>query len=613
MTAAAATKGKTAATSKAATSVKADPEPSTVPSTSVKVKPASPPKKRKRVTKKAKTAAPATVDQAQAVRAQAATPTPPPAHILVIDNGGDTIKFGWNTVEQPQNIPNVTARLQQQWTVLAGDQLSQIQNPNQLISVTRSMERGMIVNLGNQVQVWKRLLDLQGVNIPVHTDTAQAFGWKAPPRASAATASDANKNKTTAAADGLPPKTIAAANCAVLLTVPPHCPRSILDQILHVWWHDFGFAHVGFSAASACAAIDHAHVEYQTCCLVDLGWSATQIVPTYKDNIIGASDKTGTAGTGTAIRRLPVAGRHLINMWKYFCSYRQWNLMDQEWILRNVLQETAYCSMQFKDDMLTAQRLPAGRRPYDREYVLPDQQNNFQGSVRLPLALQKQADGENEEEKEEEENSDDDSDVDEKEMQDEDEEDDGGDEKDDGEAVEERNSDDEEGPAEIRRRLLKAREEGQRRRREIEAEQQVLNVTVERFSIPEVLFRPSDVGLPSEIAGLPAAIVQSIEACPEPFQAALYQSIHLVGGLSQLPNLKDRLQRELRALAPCKYEVAITASDSPTNQAWQGARKLTTQGSHTDWSVSVGVGDSDAVVKRGEWKRLLVSAGGHLV
>jgi hypothetical protein len=123
MTAAAASKGKTSAASKAATSVKKDPQPSTVSSASVK--PSSPPKKRKRATKKPKTA-----PAEQQARAQA--PTPPPAHILVIDNGGDTIKFGWNTDSSPKNIPNVTARLQQQWTVLAGDQLSQIQNPNQL-------------------------------------------------------------------------------------------------------------------------------------------------------------------------------------------------------------------------------------------------------------------------------------------------------------------------------------------------------------------------------------------------------------------------------------------------------------------------------------------------
>jgi hypothetical protein len=46
--------------------------------------------------------------------------------------------------------------------------------------------------------------------------------------------------------------------------------------------------------------------------------------------------------------------------------------MDQTWILKNVLHETAYCSMQFGDDIRLAQRVQAGRRPYDREYVLPD-------------------------------------------------------------------------------------------------------------------------------------------------------------------------------------------------------------------------------------------------
>jgi actin-related protein len=569
----AASKSKAPASSKADPSVKSDPQPSTVSSASVK--PSAPPKKRKRATKKDKTA-----PEVEQARPQA----PPPTHILVIDNGGDTIKYGWNTDSSPQHIPNVTARLQQQWTVLAGDQLSKIQNPNQLIGVTRSMERGMIVNLGNQVQVWKRLLDLLGVNIPLHTETAQAFGWK---------------NKANTKTD-LPPKNIAAQNCAVLLTVPPHCPRSILDQVLQVWLQDFGFSHVGFCVASACAAAEHAHPDFKTCCLVDLGWSATQIVPTYRSRMMEPA----------AIRRLPVAGRHLINMWKYFVSYKQFNLMDQTWILKNVLHETAYCSMQFGDDIRLAQRVPAGRRPYDREYVLPDAQNNFQGSVRLPPALQKQVDGEKENEEDEEENSDDDSDVDEKEMQEADEDDDGDNDEREDEA-EERNSDDEESPEERRRRLLKQREEDQRQRRELEEEQQVLNLTVERFSIPEALFRPSDVGLPSEIAGLPAAIVQSIDACPEPFQAALYQSIHLVGGLSQLPNLKDRLQRELRALAPCRYEVVITSSEAPIDQAWNGACKLTKQGSHADWSVNVG--DSDAVMKRGAWKRLLVSAGGHLV
>ena len=37
---------------------------------------------------------------------------------LIIDNGGDTVKFGWSSDDKPQTISNVTARPSQQWTVL---------------------------------------------------------------------------------------------------------------------------------------------------------------------------------------------------------------------------------------------------------------------------------------------------------------------------------------------------------------------------------------------------------------------------------------------------------------------------------------------------------------
>lgn len=448
------------------------------------------------------------------------------------------------------------------------------------------MERGIITNLGNQVQVWKRMLNVLNV-ATVHStaaslETAAAFGWKTP-KASAGAAADTTS-------------TIKAINCAVVLTVPPHCPRAVLDQIVSVWLEDFGFSHVGLSVSSVCAGLGQSHVDYRTCCVVDLGWSATQIVPMYKDRLIDAA----------AVKRLSVAGRHLINMWKYFVSYRQWNLMDQAWILKDVLHQTAFVSMQFLEDIRLAKTIPAGRRPFDREYVLPDQQNKFQGSVRLPPALQKEADGQGDEEEESE-----DEDVDEKEMEAEEDDDDdeyGGDNGEEAEAV---NSDDEESPAQIRRRLQKQREAEHRRRCEVEEEQQVLNITVERFAIPEALFQPSDVGLPKEWAGLPATIVQSISACPKAFQPALYRSVHLVGGISQLPNLKERLQQELRALAPCEFEVAISASESPVDQAWKGACGLTKQGTYTDWSVSLA--DCEGVSKRGAWKRLLVSKGGHLI
>ena len=43
-----------------------------------------------------------------------------------------------------------------------------------------------------------------------------------------------------------------------------------------------------------------------------------------------------------AIRRMPIGGRHLVNLWKYHMSYRQWNLMDSEFILRDVSRTTLF-------------------------------------------------------------------------------------------------------------------------------------------------------------------------------------------------------------------------------------------------------------------------------
>jgi len=571
-----------------------------------------------------------------ALKSKAAVPSaPPPTRILVIDNGGDTVKFGWSTSasiggdaperRRPERLPNATARLPQQWTVLAGDQLTTtVQNPNQLIGVTRSTERGVVVNLGNQVQVWKRVLDLLGVSVPVHTETAHAFGWNQQQKRGAGSKRK-NAAMTSASAEGGADKEIILPGpCAVLLAVPPHCPRSVLDQIATVWFDDFGFGRVGFCCSSAAAAgtgvripaaiqgdecdTGDAASDFGTVCIVDIGWSGIHIVPTFRGRPIPE-----------AIRRVPIGGRHLINIWKYYGSYRQWNLMDQDWILQDCLEKTGYVALHFRQDMDLARKVPGGRRPFDREYVLPDYQTKFEGEVRLPAALQQLEEEEQrrrenamiDEIENDEDDDEEDESVDEEEMERaaaKDEEEDDVADSDEDEEVDE---DEEESPEEIRRRIMKQRAEEERRRREIEEQQQVLHISTERFAVPEVLFSPSDAGLPSDWASLPAAIVQSIEACPKALQPAMYQSLWLVGGLSQLSGLPERLHQELRALAPCEFQIELHFSESPEDEAWYGACKLAKEEMCDKWSISRR--DWESISKRGISKRLDVSRGGHLV
>jgi actin-related protein len=591
---------------------------------------------------------------------------------LVIDNGGDTLKYGWHDDTAPQTMSNVTARLPQQWTVLAGDQLSShIQNPHSLIHITRSTERGMVTNLGNQVQVWKRILDVMHIqstsnDVPMMTVT---------PKASRTTQSN------TSASTWIMHK---ASSCSVMVALAPHTPRTILDAIVRVWLEDFGFARVGLCCSPWMAAVtalpyciaapnDDTTTENSnnnnnrvidndsnihdtgTTCVVDMGWSAIHIVPTYhfhqqqqqsreesessQDAVPSSSTASVSLAASTtvsrtthpllvhlvdsrAIRRIPLGGRHLIHAWKYQATYRQWNLMDQEWILRQVMEQTAFVSLDFMESMKAALHQRPGHRPWDREFVLPDYQSTWEGRVQLPMALLQQnqeeliidsnqvtnhpTDKNNNSDKDDDDESN--SDVEEGVVKskghkgnvddNEDDDEDDGDSED--ETIEQK-----------KKRLLKQRQEEERRKREAEADQQILNISVERFAIPEALFRPSDLGFPVDYAGLPEAIVQAIEACPPVCQPALYQSIRLVGGLAQLPNLVQRLERELRILAPSDMEVRIVLSDAPIEQAWRGACRIAKFQPCSQWSISAR--DCEASNKRGAYQSMLHSEGGYLV
>lgn len=95
---------------------------------------------------------------------------------------------------------------------------------------------------------------------------------------------------------------------------------------------------------------------------------------------------------------------------------------------------------------------------------------------------------------------------------------------------------------------------------------------VERFVVPEVLLRPSDIGLRQ--AGLPEAILQAVEACDVGLRGALFANIVLTGGNVLLPGLGPRLEAELRSRVPAHYPVRITTPPDPIDYAWKGGASL---------------------------------------
>ncbi|KAH7319563.1 actin-like protein ARP6 [Rhizoctonia solani] len=100
----------------------------------------------------------------------------------------------------------------------------------------------------------------------------------------------------------------------------------------------------------------------------------------------------------------------------------------------------------------------------------------------------------------------------------------------------------------------------------------ILPMNNERFSVPEILFTPSHVGL-SQI-GLPGTISHSINSLPEDLRGVAWGNIGLVGGNMLFDGFEQRLFDELRALAPEEYEVCLYRAKNPITFTFHSARTL---------------------------------------
>ncbi|KAK9500920.1 hypothetical protein O3M35_002083 [Rhynocoris fuscipes] len=103
-------------------------------------------------------------------------------------------------------------------------------------------------------------------------------------------------------------------------------------------------------------------------------------------------------------------------------------------------------------------------------------------------------------------------------------------------------------------------------------EQQKLRMNNERFSVPEVLFHPSDIGINQ--MGLAEAIKYSIQQCPEESRSHLYKNIVVTGGSALFPGFKERLYKDVRADSPDDFEVNITLPENPITYAWHGGKLM---------------------------------------
>lgn len=102
--------------------------------------------------------------------------------------------------------------------------------------------------------------------------------------------------------------------------------------------------------------------------------------------------------------------------------------------------------------------------------------------------------------------------------------------------------------------------------------EEVLTVGNERFTVPELLFAPGDIGMQQE--GLCETVMQCMHALPEGLWQAFLANIIVVGGTAQIPGLMNRLEAGLRVLVPDDLTIRVAMARDPVKNAWLGGARL---------------------------------------
>ncbi|KAI0786140.1 actin-like protein Arp6 [Abortiporus biennis] len=118
----------------------------------------------------------------------------------------------------------------------------------------------------------------------------------------------------------------------------------------------------------------------------------------------------------------------------------------------------------------------------------------------------------------------------------------------------------------------------------LDSSYQILYMNNERFSIPEILFRPDDVGL--DQCGIPETIAHSISLLPEDIQGMFWANIGLIGGSTKFAGFRDRLFKDLTSLAPSGTGVSIWQSEEPILEAYHAAMTFSLRSDFQEHTVT---------------------------
>ncbi|GAM19690.1 hypothetical protein SAMD00019534_028650 [Acytostelium subglobosum LB1] len=269
--------------------------------------------------------------------------------------------------------------------------------------------------------------------------------------------------------------------------------------------------------------------------VVDCGYSFTHVVPHLLNNRLNY-----------AIKRFQVGGKLMTNYLKEIVSFRYWDMMHETRLLNTIKERVCYVSHDFLGDLAKCQPKPK-ESALAIDYVLPDYINdNTTGYIKNKAYFPQSSDDST-------------SSMNNVQQQ---------------KQQQQQTSDQQQQPDKKDDEQMKEQKD----------EEQILTLVNERFSVPELLFNPSDIGLNQ--AGLAESIVQSINSTNINLHQPLYSNILLIGGSTRLPGLKDRLYQELRAMTPDHLTVKIYTPEDPVLAPLQGGLRFAQQSDFHRYTVT---------------------------
>jgi actin-related protein len=113
---------------------------------------------------------------------------------------------------------------------------------------------------------------------------------------------------------------------------------------------------------------------------------------------------------------------------------------------------------------------------------------------------------------------------------------------------------------------------------------QVITIGAERFRCPEVLFKPNFIGLEQE--GIHKLAFQSIMKCDVDIRKDLYNNVVMSGGTTMFNGVAERMQKEIKALAPDSMTIKIIAPPERKYSVWIGGSILSSLSTFEEMWIS---------------------------